>query len=543
MNEQNQPEIWQVEVAGNIYEANFDELQEWVNEGSLQPDDKVRRGNLRWIEAKRVPALIPFFNAKTTGVVPNLHVNTVKNEPPVSQQPTPVAAVTSIPSQSKANAQDSVASIGKTEELPNVCHRHKDAPSFYLCDGCGNGYCKACPSSYGGSVKICPDCGQMCRGIETEVKLKNRSSSISGMDGSFGLGDLINAFAYPFKYKPSLVLGGFMYMVFTLGQSARGIGGIILTAAALICFMLANTLTFGVLSYTIGNFAQGKFDTDFMPAFDDFSIWDDVLHPFFLSVATYLVSFGPFVLTMLAAMYLVMSSVANQVETFQTDLQKIPGTPYYDGREVGDQSVEVAKVVTKDPEETAKSVERETLNAEFGDVVGKDRETLDQEKLWQKIRESRKDQMESVVGQADKQQQFESQAMIAGMLKLAGPLVIVGMITFLWGVFFFPAACMVAGYTRSFFATLNPLVGLDTIKRLGFDYVKTLLMAFLLVIVLSIIAVPVALLFYPFNMPGVGNLPATAVNALVSFYFSVVFSCLLGFLLYKTSGRLKLPGK
>ncbi|HQU94107.1 MAG TPA: hypothetical protein PLK77_17550, partial [Pyrinomonadaceae bacterium] len=57
-------EIWQVDVNGTIYDAAFGELPEWIDGGSLMPGDKVRKGNLRWIEARRVPSLVPFFNAK-----------------------------------------------------------------------------------------------------------------------------------------------------------------------------------------------------------------------------------------------------------------------------------------------------------------------------------------------------------------------------------------------------------------------------------------------------------------------------------------------
>ncbi|HCA58330.1 MAG TPA: hypothetical protein DEP46_10130, partial [Blastocatellia bacterium] len=60
-------ETWQVEVGGTVYEAPFAELPDWISEGSLQPEDKVRRGNLRWIEARKVPQLLPFFNAKAKG--------------------------------------------------------------------------------------------------------------------------------------------------------------------------------------------------------------------------------------------------------------------------------------------------------------------------------------------------------------------------------------------------------------------------------------------------------------------------------------------
>lgn len=43
-----------------------------------------------------------------------------------------------------------------------------------------------------------------------------------------------------------------------------------------------------------------------------------------------------------------------------------------------------------------------------------------------------------------------------------------------------------------------------------------------------------------FDMPGVGNLPAKFIGSLFTFYFSVVFSCVLGFAIYKASDRLKL---
>src|SRR5688572_20351360 len=68
MSSPNPNEIWQVEVGGQVYEAAFRELGDWIGEGSLHPDDKVRKGNLRWIEAKRVPNLVPFFNAKAQGL-------------------------------------------------------------------------------------------------------------------------------------------------------------------------------------------------------------------------------------------------------------------------------------------------------------------------------------------------------------------------------------------------------------------------------------------------------------------------------------------
>src|SRR5689334_3458735 len=54
-------ELWQIEVQNRIYQADTSELIEWIKEGSIQPDDKVRRGNLRWLNASRIPQLRIYF--------------------------------------------------------------------------------------------------------------------------------------------------------------------------------------------------------------------------------------------------------------------------------------------------------------------------------------------------------------------------------------------------------------------------------------------------------------------------------------------------
>src|SRR5207302_1965761 len=41
-----------------------------------------------------------------------------------------------------------------------------------------------------------------------------------------------------------------------------------------------------------------------------------------------------------------------------------------------------------------------------------------------------------------------------------------------WGIFYYPMALAVAGYTQSVGAVVNPMVGLDTIRRMGATYFK-----------------------------------------------------------------------
>ena len=130
--------------------------------------------------------------------------------------------------------------------------------------------------------------------------------------------------------------------------------------------------------------------------------------------------------------------------------------------------------------------------------------------------------------------------MFQALMGLAAPLVVVGFITLLWGLFYFPAACAVAGYTRTFTSTINPLVGLDTIKRLGVDYLKLLGITTILMVASIFVGAFLSLIFAPLALPGLGNIPATAINAFFTFYLVAVFSCLLGYLLYKRADKLGL---
>lgn len=552
MNEQHLSDIWQVEVGGQVYEASFAELGEWVSEGSLHPEDKVRKGNLRWIEARKIPALVPFFNAKASGKPMPVVVSTTDAAEhaehiavPVNMTELPVQPETSSPIEANfvsSGAATPAFSQPVTNEIhPDVCVLHSNISSVYLCDGCGSGFCKGCPKSYGGSVKICPMCGAMCRPVD-QVQQKNRQEAIlsNALNEGFGMADFFNAIAYPFRFKTSLFFGALMFMFFSIGQSATALGGILMFAAAIICFMLANMLTFGVLANTVENFAQGKLESNFMPSFDDFSLWDDVVHPFFLSIAVYITSFGPFIATLIIGIYLVVSSVTSQMNTFQSEIEKLPGTDYYAGRKTVEQSKDVKKVLGDISNKQNERLDQYNQAATGNSNAFIDQDAKEQEELWAAAQQSRKAGLESALGKTPETREKEYNDMVAGLLKLAAPLVVIGAITFLWGLFYFSAACAVAGYTRSFVATINPLVGLDTIKRLGLSYVKIMLMGFVLLIASAIVSGLFAMIFAPFNLPGMGNLPAKAVGALFGFYLSVVFACVLGYALFKNSDKLQL---
>lgn len=550
-------DIWQVDAAGKVYDTNFDEMTSWIAEGALIREDKVRKGNLRWIEAGKVPSLIKFFNAKDAGQ-PITPVLTVSQPQTAETGSADVLELSPSISSNGAPPFDVRKSSAFPEALldrgvaEGICANHVDAPAAYVCESCSSAFCKACPKSYGGTVKICPSCGALCRSL-AQVEKKRVESDIRhhAYTTGFGFGDLIDSFFYPFRFTTSLVFGAVMFALFSLGQSATALGNIFLFAAALICYVLANMLTFGVLANVVENFSQGKITENFMPSFEDFSLWDDVVHPFFLSIGVYLTSFGPLILLVAATVFFLMNSVANEMNGLQTDAARVarPDVPLI--ANAAKQSERVREILQKDAEEQKRRVEEVEAGAvpqndgfERSGVAAADDYNRDTEAMVAEanelINQHKKAQLESVTGKSPDTIAKEREAMISKVLGYGAGFLVLGGVCLLWGLFYFPAACAVAGYTRSFAATLNPLVGLDTIRRLGLDYVKVLFMSLLIAIASSVVVGMISAALSAFNMPGVGNLPAIFVGSLFTFYFSVVFSCVLGFAIYKASDRLKL---
>ena len=137
---ENTNELWQAEVNGQVYEASFDDLAQWIQEGALLPQDKVRRGNLRWIEANKVPALFGYFNAMTLG-----------------------ANQTAVQTTNAASVQ---ADFTKLEGINCILHTEIEA-KFY-CETCINYFCHDCPKTAGGLLNCCPLCGAICSSLQAE---------------------------------------------------------------------------------------------------------------------------------------------------------------------------------------------------------------------------------------------------------------------------------------------------------------------------------------------------------------------------------------
>lgn len=534
-------EVWQIEAGGRIYDAPFEELTSWIQDGALLRIDRVRKGNLRWIEAGKVPALIEFFNAKDAASPTTAFVTTSTT--------TEILGVAE-PAASFSNHQPHAASPAFEPPFAavggeHVCAMHPEIPAAYFCDTCSNAFCKSCPNSYGGNVRICPFCGAMCTSLAAvEQEQQMAATYRQAVTEGFGFSDFGRALAYPFRFKTSLLFGAILFMLFSIGQSATSFGGIFMLAGAIMSYMLANTLTFGVLANTVDNFTQGKIDENFMPSFDDFSLWDDVVHPFFLSIGVYLASFGPFIAVVVISVFMVFSSMQGTMSPMQEDAARTinPELPY--AANSVKQSQAIKDLVNKaNADQQRKVAALNDGSADEAEDAGRAMQA-DEDKRFEQlndmIQQQRKAQLESAIGKTPETRAKDQQAMVSRLLGYGALFLLLFGVTLLWGLFYFPAACAVAGYTRSFTATLNPSVGFDTIRRLGSTYVLILVMSFLLLVMAGVISGFLHGLLAAFDLPGTGNLAATALTSLFSFYFSVVFSCIIGFALYKAGDRLQL---
>jgi len=107
-----------------------------------------------------------------------------------------------------------------------------------------------------------------------------------------------------------------------------------------------------------------------------------------------------------------------------------------------------------------------------------------------------------------------------------------------WAFFYYPMALAVAGYTQNFGSVINPLVGLDTIRRMGWTYFKAFGMVVLIQVIGLVVALLIAIITAPFALPFFGNLPAMFIDGSLTFYFNLVIACVLGLSLFKCANRL-----
>lgn len=157
---------WFVESQGQVFEADIEELKQWIAEGAVLPSDRVRRGNLRWLAVEKVPELYSFVNSDDFYAAP------------------PVIATTNISGFNNEDFQTQFAFAKLTEEAvlqaeaEKICFSHRDVEAVFACDVCKNFFCKTCPNTYG-SVKVCSLCSGLCRPIDEAADIHKSIGAIN----------------------------------------------------------------------------------------------------------------------------------------------------------------------------------------------------------------------------------------------------------------------------------------------------------------------------------------------------------------------------
>lgn len=487
-----QPETWRVSTIEGVFEADLETLRQWILEGCVQPTDKVTKGNMNWIEAGKAPMLRAAFAGERGPI-------SVPTVPAAVEAFTEVATAT--PTVNDFPAETYSPELPAVDVAPNdfpneggspdFCHNHPQVQTRYICWACVKGSCDDCARFVPNSkIPLCPICGDLCKVYAAE---KSKVQREQFQESGFGFGDFARALRYPLQHKVALCFGAGLYGLMLLaGFRGR---------------VVASVMMFGCISHVISNVAWGRLHKSFMPDFSEFSIWDDVAVPIALGLGITIVTWGPAIVLILALVFGVVSSGSSSDSALQPAAANPEQLNEKDLDTLLDPNADHSKQV-----EASKRLNQLRPGHEIGKEAERSKEALNDPTAELK--------------------------MLFGYLGAPIFLVLLLLLAIGWGIFYYPMALAVAGYTQTFGSVINPLVGLDTIRRMGTTYFKAFGLVLMVQIVGGIIGIIVAIILSPFALPFVGNLPAMFVDGSLTFYFNLVIACVLGLSLFKCADRL-----
>jgi hypothetical protein len=482
-----QANLWRVSGPEGIFETDLETLKGWVADGRVLPTDMVSKGTLNPIEARRVPALRSIFDSGSDAAQiiepapkmpppPPVFVEDPR-EPVTEQRPAQFDPVSNTPPAEAA-----------TTPPQRVCHYHPEVAAHYVCRVCTSEFCDKCPEFVtGNNTALCALCGNTCNRIETEATRTARRE-VHGV--GFGAADFALAFKYPLQHKMVLLGGAIAYGLLQL--------------AGFYGHMAAYVIMFGCITRVISQVAWGRIAQNFMPDFSEFSLWDDLAVPIGLGVGITIVTWGP----MIALILVLVLGFAGR--------SPLGVTPPAEAQSSGLTKEDLSTLA--DPNADGKKLEE--ANKKLNQI--RPGHELNQE-------------AEKAKAENDPMAGWRTLMLIFGGSVL---MIVLLLVTIAWGLFYYPMALAVAGYTESFGAVINPMVGIDTIRRMGSTYFKAFGLVLGIQVIGFIVAIVVAIITSPFVMPFIGNLPGTFMQGAFTFYFNLVIACLLGLSLYKCADRL-----
>jgi hypothetical protein len=268
-------------------------------------------------------------------------------------------------------------------------------------------------------------------------------------------------------------------------------------------------IMFGCISQAINQVSVGRLKRSFMPDFSDFAILDDVVQPAILSLGILIVSWGPAIVLVLALVFGVINA-----GSAPGGLSLLTTAPSQSETTLTPDDIKILSNPNSDP------AKLEAANRKLNQV-------------------RHESQIAREAARAEKEQ-TDTEAMIRQFIPYlgAGILLIVFLVFLFWGIVYSPMALAIAGYTQSFTAVINPLVGLDTIRRMRFTYFKAFVMVLVLGFSSLLLQGIVSRVTAPLALPLSGNLLASFISGCIAFYFNLVIACVLGLSLYKCADRL-----
>jgi hypothetical protein len=497
-------------VDGQVYETDLNGLREWVAEGCFHVTDKVKKGSLNWIEAGKVPMLRRLFSGEEMPgqvALPPPEPVAANTQPIQSGAPTgawgtPFPQPENQPSSFGSNAGFTPAAPaapatpnggGFVAPMPPVpanyrpvaaCYNHPDLAPRYMCKNCANIFCNDCVKFINGRIAICTLCGELCDPFE---KVRQQAVREQFRSSGFGFEDFGSALAYPFRHPVSLIGGIIIYAILLL--------------AGLFGNIAAYMLLFGCMTQVVQNVAWGRLDRNFFND-EDFSFWDDMIHPAILGIGITLISWGPTLVLLIVLLFNIMNSVRSG-----------------NAAAMSGSNTESAQVSQEDLND---------LNSDDPAVARRAAQKVENQRNF------------SDAGSSAKQREARSQMLAMQLLASSLPILGLMFLTMLWGILYYPMALTVAGYTQQFTSVINPLVGLDTIKRMGATYWKAFFMYAAVGLVGLVFNVFIMIITAPFEMPIVGNVPGKVLNGTITFYTYLVISCILGLSLHKSADKLNI---
>lgn len=499
-----QSEIWRVSTPEGVFEADLETLKQWITENCVMPTDQVCKGNLHWVEAGRVPLLRSAFENRTSAPPSFTHTSTTSEAPPHAQASQQQQAWQGEPEPQTFGPENfnNASSSGYTHYTPpppnyagahvaNACHNHPHSAAKYICRVCSTLLCGECPNFVGTSkIPLCPLCGDLCKLFE---EVRSKAAHAQFRSSGFGFEDFGRAFSYPFQHLVGLLFGAALYGFLLLA----GFWG----------HLFADVLMFGCMAHVINQLSVGRINCDFMPDFSSFSLWDDMIVPLGLGIGITIVSWGP---AILLAVVLLFSVIGNVSSTMVGKINEMHNNQTLTTEDMRDLQ-QNGNVTPERAKELEEKLERLTEKKPGGEMVLKPKEEANP---------------------------LSQLGPFTSLIHLNIFLLLLVIVALCWGVFYYPMALTVAGYTQSFTSVVNPAVGLDAIRRMGATYFKAFGMVFVIGVISVFIGFIVMIITAPFSLPMVGNLPANFIDGIFSFYFNLVIACILGLALFKSADKL-----